>query len=159
MGCGHSAKHVTQPADASPTTIATTTTLSPSAAIVAAWRHYWDVYVAVASQMKLPDSRLAEVATGDELRQLGSGFLAFESEGEVFRGTIELDSKVVSIDGNTAVLRSCYLSHILGYDAKTNQPKGPEDSSRRLVTVTFSMSDGVWKVAAIRHEGDGCVAP
>src|SRR5712692_9006573 len=86
----------------------TTTASSEEAAVVAAWRHYWDIYVAVASEMKLPDPRLADVATGDELTQLGSGFLAFKSAGEVFKGTIDLDPKVTAIDGDTAAVRDCY---------------------------------------------------
>jgi hypothetical protein len=157
-GCSHNSKSGSPRADASVTTSIATTTTTPSEAVVAAWRRYWDVYVAVATEMKLPDPRLAEVATGEELRQLGSGFLAFKSAGEIFKGTIDLDPKVSSIAGASATLRDCYLSHILGYDAATGKPKGAEDTTRRLVTVTLQLDAGVWKVAAIRHDGDGCTS-
>ena len=136
---------------------ATSTTLSPvEQGIVAAYRRYWEVYIAVGSEMKLPDPRLAEVATGDELRQLGGAFLAYKVEGEVFRGTIDLAPKVLAVSGDTATVSDCYASHIIGYDAATGQPKGPGRPGRTLVTVTMVREANTWKVAAIRHEGDGC---
>lgn len=158
-GCGtghHSA------ASASTTTApdATTSTLPVNQAVaLAAWRHYWDIYIAVGEQMQLPDARLAQVATGDELRTLGGAFLADKSEGHVLKGSIELDPKVVSIDGSAATLRDCYLSHILVYNQATNQPTGSGSTNRTLVTVTLMLDNGTWKVSAIRHEGDGCSGP
>ena len=149
----HNAKSTSTTVD-SPTT--STTTVEDT--VVVAWRHYWDIYVAVASEMKLPDARLAEVATGEELRQLGGGFLAFSSKGEIFKGTIDLDPKVVSITGSTATLRDCYLSAILGYDKATGKPEGSAPTQRTLVTVTLQLEGGVWKVAAIKHEGEGCTS-
>src|SRR5207249_1482080 len=54
-GCSQDSKSGSPRADASvTTTIATTSTTSPSDAVVAAWHRYWDVYVAVGSEMKLP---------------------------------------------------------------------------------------------------------
>jgi hypothetical protein len=156
--CGSSHHRADRPTTTAP--IATTSTLpADQAAVAAAWRHYWDIYIAVGGEMHLPDARLAQVATGQELRTLGGAFLASASEGEVFRGTIDLDAKVLSVEGSTATLRDCYLSHILGYDAKSNQPRGPESGQRRLVTVTLVLDGGVWKVSGIRHEGDGCTGP
>ena len=156
VGCGHGAKH-TPSADASPTTLATTTTTSPNDGVIAAWRHYWDVYIAVGEQMQLPDARLAQVATGQELRTLGGAFLAAKSEGEVLRGTIDLEPRVVSVEGGNASLRDCYLSSILGY--RGNQPVGPPDPQRRLVEVSLVLDGGAWKVSAIDHISDGCSAP
>jgi len=158
-GCGHSGTHP-RSADPSPTTIATTTTLSPAnAAIVGAWRHYWDVYIAVGEQMHLPDPRLAQVATGEELRTLGGAFLADESEGHVLKGSIDLNPKVVGLEDASATVSDCYFSHILVYDQATGQATGPGSSNRTLVAATLTLDSGVWKVAAIRHEGDGCSAP
>jgi len=147
---------------ATPTTVTTaptvtSTTLNPvEQTILAAYRRYWDVYIAVGSDMRLPDPRLAEVATGEELRQLGGAFLAYKAEGEVFRGTIDLAPRVVSVSGDTATISDCYASHIIGYDAATGQPKGPGRPGRTLVTVTMVRDANTWKVAAIRHEGDEC---
>ena len=157
-GCGHGAKH-TPSAGASPTTVATTTTTSPNDVVIAAWRHYWDVYIAVGEQMHLPDPRLAQVATGEELRTLGGAFLADESEGHILKGSIDLDPKVVSVQDATAQVSDCYFSHILVYDQASGRPTGPGSSSRTLVSATLALDSGVWKVAAIRHEADDCSAP
>ena len=86
----HNAKSTTTSVDR-PTTSPTTV----DDVVIAAWRHYWDIYVAVGSEMKLPDSRLADVATGEELRHLGGAFLAAKSDGEVFRGTIDLRPRAI----------------------------------------------------------------
>lgn len=109
--------------------------------------------------MQLPDARLAQVATGNELRTLGGRFLADQSQGQVLKGTIDLDPKVAAIAGGTATLRDCYFSRILIYDASTGSPIGSGDTSRTLVTATLSLESGAWKVSAIRHEGDGCAGP
>lgn len=138
------------------TAITTTTASSGQSDVVAAWRRYWDVYVAVGSEMRLPDPRLAEVATGEELRALGSGFLAYKSAGQVIRGTIDLAPKVLEIGGNRATLTDCYASHILRYDQASGRPAGTEPSERSLVTVTMVLEGGSWKVAGIRHEREGC---
>src|SRR5207244_2437378 len=150
-----SAKHA---ASTTTSARATSTTSASDAAVVAAWHHYWDVYVAVGSEMHLPDPRLADIATGEELRQLGSGFLAFSSDGQVLRGTSELDPKVVDVNGEQATLRDCYLSRILRYDKATGQPKGSPPTDRTLVTVTLQSDNGSWKVASIKHESDGCTS-
>lgn len=151
----HTAKSTTTTVTDAP---ATSMTTADEAAVVGAWRHYWDIYVAVGSDMKLPDPRLAQVATGEELRQLGGGFLAFASKGEIFKGTIDLDPKVVSITGSTATLRDCYLSAILGYEKASGKPLGTAPTQRTLVTVTLQLEGGTWKVAAIKHEAEGCTS-
>jgi hypothetical protein len=163
-GCGHSGKPTAQRPDAPRTTAtpatATPTTTSPTnAALIAAWHHYWDVYVAVGSEMNLPDSRLAEVATGTELRQLGGAFLADESRGHVVKGTIDLYPRVISVTDGQAQLADCYFSRILVFKRATNQPVGAGGTNRTHVTATLQLLDGTWKVAAIQHDGDACTAP
>ena len=157
VGCGSSHRR------ADPTTtkaIATTSTVpADQATVIAAWRHYWDIYIAVGSELHLPDLRLAEVATGEEVRTLGGRFLADKSQGHVLKGTIDLDPKVVSVAAETATLRDCYFSRILVYDNATGQPTGSGDTNRTLVTATLVLDGGTWKVSAIHHEGDGCAAP
>lgn len=129
---------------------------SAAADVIAAWNRYWQIYVAVGSEMRLPDARLAEVATGDELHALNTGFLAFRSQGQLIRGSVELAPKVVAVDEARATLSDCYASHVLRYSKATGQPLGREPSERSLVTVSMVLEGGSWKVAGIRHEGDGC---
>jgi hypothetical protein len=157
VGCGNNRKHVAQPVDAPPVTIATTTTLSPEkAAILAAWRHYWDVYLAVGSDIHMPDPRLAAVATGDELKQLGSTFLAAQAGNQELRGSIDLEPTITSDTATQATIQDCYFSHIVVTDRTSGDSVATQRKQRTLVTATFVLDSGAWKVASIRHDGDGC---
>ena len=126
------------------------------AEVVAAWYRYWQVYVAVGGQVSPSYAQLDQVATGRELTTLESGFLAYHAQGQVIRGTIDLAPQITAVDGAQATLTDCYASHILRYSQSTGQPVGAAPSQRSLVTVTMSLEAGTWKVAAIRHEKDGC---
>lgn len=159
-GCSSGTSPVAAPETTVTTSSATSTTLDPAEqAVVDAYRRYWQVYIAVGSEMKLPDPRLAEVATGEGLRTLGGAFLADKADGHVLRGTIDLAPSVIELAGDRAVVRDCYASHILVVDAATGRPLGPERPNRVLVTVTMLREGGTWKVVGIRHEGDGCAVP
>ena len=158
-GCSSSSSPETT---ATPTTTppATTTTVNTvEQAVLDAYRRYWDVYIAVGSEMKLPDPRLAEVATGEALRTLGGAFLADKADGHALRGTIDLAPKVIERTSGNALVRDCYASRIVVVDAVSGQPLGPPRPDRVLVTVTLVPEATTWKVAAIRHEGDGCAPP
>lgn len=150
-----------QPRPAASSTSSIYPTASPegqAATVVAAWRRYWDVYLAASDPMNPTDSRLPEVATGDALTTVTSAFLASKSDGEVFRGTIELNPATPRVTGDSATLRDCYLSHILAYDAGTGALRDQSSGVRRLVSVSLTKEAGTWKVERIRHEGDGCTA-
>ena len=137
--------------------VATSSTLPPSATeVAAAWRRFWDVYVAASNPMNPADPRLKEVATGDELKTLTSAFLASKTAGEVYKGNIDLAPTDVNVAGDTATLRDCYLSHILAYDAATGTLRDQASNVRRLVRANLVKEGGVWKVSSINHEGDGC---
>lgn len=155
-GCSSSASTTPKPTASTPFTATSTTLDQGEQAVVDAYRRYWQIYIAVGSEMKLPDPRLAEVATGEGLRTLGSAFLADKAGGHVLRGTIDLAPKVVELAPDKALVRDCYASHILVVDAATGRPLGPERPERVLVTVTLVPESGTWKVLGIRHEGDGC---
>ena len=150
-----------EPADpnASTTTDSVTSSTAPSAQseVAAAWRRFWDVYLAASNPMNPQDPRLREVATGEELKTLTSAFLASKSSGEVYKGSIELRPAVPEVSGDTATLSDCYLSSILAYDAQSGVLRDRHENVRRLVTASLVKEGGVWKVARIRHERDGCV--
>ena len=134
----------------------TATSTAAGADVIAAWRNYWQVYVEIGSQANPSYAQLDQVATGQELTTLESGFLAYHAQGEVIRGSIDLAPKVVAVSDANATLTDCYASHILGYSQSTGQPVGTAPSQRTLVTVTLAREGETWKVAAIRHDGDGC---
>lgn len=99
---------------------------------------------------------LAEVATGDQLRQLRSAFLARLSAGEVIRGAVDTAPEVIEVNGGSATVRDCYLDRTGIYDAESGQRKDTESGRRHLVTVQFVQEGSQWKVASIKREGDGC---
>jgi hypothetical protein len=99
---------------------------------------------------------LAEVATGEELRQLRSAFLARLSAGEVIRGDLELAPTLMAVDGTNATVTDCYLDHTGVYDAVSGERKDRESGVRHLITVRLALEGSKWKVAGITREGEGC---
>ena len=78
--------------------------------VLAAWRRYWDAYVAVGGELNLPDPRIAEVSTGEALRALNSGFIALKAGGEVIKGSVELSPTLVGMTEKSATLTDCYTN-------------------------------------------------
>ncbi|MEW6473131.1 MAG: hypothetical protein AB1679_12745 [Actinomycetota bacterium] len=139
-------------------TTTTTTTRDPQAAAVAAYRAFWQAFLAAADPMNPEDPRLAEHATGEELAAVRKSFLAAKAAGNVIRGNLDLAPRVVSADATTVVLRDCYGDTTGLYNAATGERQDKDDPRRLLVTATVTLVDGVWKVASIKYEGDGCTA-
>lgn len=55
-------------------------------------------------------------------------------------------------------MSDCHDDNLLLVDARTRAVKETDDPVRKLVTVTLVRDSGVWKVAAIKLEGEGCTA-
>jgi hypothetical protein len=138
-------------------TFPTTTAPAAAAAVLAAYREFWDAYLAAADPMDPMHPRLAEVATGEELRQLRSAFLARRSAGEVIRGSLDLAPQLASLERASATVRDCYLDRTGVYDVSSGQRKDTESGIRHLVTVRLVLEGERWKVASITKEADGCV--
>lgn len=136
----------------------TTTTLEPQAAAVAAYRAFWQDFLAVGAVMNPEDPRLADHATGEQLAAVRKSFLAGKAAGNVIRGTLDLAPKVVNADATTVALSDCYGDQTGLYNAATGAREDKETQVRLLVTATVTLVDGVWKVASVKHEGDGCTA-
>jgi hypothetical protein len=135
-----------------------TTALDPTrAAIITAYRAFWADLVAASNPPNPSDPHLSDHATGTELAHVKSSLLAEQAAGEVVKGTIDLAPVVTSLSDAKATISDCYLSHIIGYDAKTGAAKGPGPSQRTLVNVTLTL-DGSWKVAELDHVREGCIA-
>lgn len=138
------------------TSVATTTTTAAEEEVLRAYESFWDGYLQAADPMNPEHPVLADVATGDQLRQLRNAFLARLSAGELIRGEVETAPEVVSVGGDAATVRDCYLDRTGIYDAATGQRKDTESGVRHLVTVSLVQETHQWKVARITREGDGC---
>jgi hypothetical protein len=147
-----------QPGETTTTSAAPTTTLDPQAAAVAGYRAFWQAFLAAADPMNPEDPRLAEHATGEQLAAVRKSFLAAKAAGNVIRGSLDLAPKVVSADATTVVVRDCYGDGTGLYSAATGVRQDKETTQRVQVTATVTLVEGVWKVSAVKHEGDGCTA-
>ena len=135
---------------------ATTTTIGEQEEALRAYEAFWDGYLEAADPMNPEHPVLAEVATGEQLRQLRSAFLARLSAGEVIRGELDTAPEVVEVSGDAATVRDCYLDRTGVFDAQTSTRKDTETGVRHLVTVRLVQEAETWKVAAITREGAEC---
>lgn len=151
-------------AETSPTTTTrapTTTTSEASAteqAVLRDYRGYWDAYLAASNPMNPENPVLAEHATGPALSTVQKAFLAFKDAGKVIRGTLDLAPRVVSIDGDTAVVRDCYGDGTGVYDAATGAREDTPSGKRHLATAMLHIESGTWKMFRLADEGLGCTA-
>jgi hypothetical protein len=140
-------------------TSSTSSTLAPSEQEVAdAYRAFWDAYLASADPMDPLSTRLSDHATGTELETVRAAFVARRSGGEVIRGNFDLAPRVVSVVGDTATVRDCYLDNTGIYDAATGTRKDTPSGVRHLITASLKREGGMWKVSDLHKEGDGCTA-
>src|SRR4051812_28039884 len=79
--------------------------------VLAAYRAFWDAYLKAADPMDPASADLAAHATGSELETVRTAFIARQSGNEAIRGTLDLAPRVVSVVGDTAGVRDCYLDN------------------------------------------------
>ena len=143
-----------------PSEAAITTTTAGAAeenqAVLAAYRAFWDAYIAASNPMNPEHPALAERAAGEELDTVRRTLLARKSAGEVFQGTMNLSPTIITVTGDRATVRDCHDDNLVVVDAATGAVKEPDDPVRKLVTVTLTRVEGVWKVTGIKLESEGC---
>jgi hypothetical protein len=153
-GDAQSAIGTTTTGQAPATAAATTTTRSSEAdtraAVLAAYRAFWDDIVAVGKTADWQSPRLAEHATGSALRQLRAQFRAVKARGWIAKGTVKVPASAeVSISGTRATIRACVDTTRYGrYDLKAGRwidPPGGRPNQHRDVLVLNGQ--GTWEVA------------
>ena len=140
---------------ATPTT--STTMPPPGSDAVAAYRAFWDDFLAAGNPAEPESPRLAAHTTGDQLAAVRNHFLAIKAAGQVIRGGMNLAPRVVSVEATTVVVSDCYDDQT-GLYSPDGVRQDKEDPRRHLITATVTLVSGVWKVASVKHEGDGCTA-
>ena len=127
--------------------------------VLADYRAFWlDGYLAAADPMDPSNPALAAHATGKQLETVQKAFLARQANGEVIRGTLDLAPRVVSVVGNAATVRDCYLDNTGVFDATTGERHDTPTGVRHLITATLQLEGATWKVSDLKQEGDGCTA-
>jgi hypothetical protein len=162
-GCGGSdasegkgAPSPTEPTGGGDRVATSTTGPTEEAAVVAAYKSFWDAYLEAADPMDPVHPVLAEHVVNPQLERLQRSFLARRSSGEVIRGTLDLAPEVVSVEGGTARVADCYADSTGVYDAKTGDRKDTPSGVRHRITAEMVLDGAVWKVSDITREGDGC---
>jgi hypothetical protein len=145
------------------TTASSTTTTSTTAGddqeVLDAYVAFWkDGYLAAADPMDPESPALAAHTTGTQLETLQRAFIARLANGEVIRGTLDLEPRVVSVVDGTATVRDCYLDNTGVYNEATGERVDEASGVRHLITATLVVEDDTWKVSDLEQEGDGCTA-
>lgn len=140
----------------------TTSRPDPNADVLVAVRAFWDLFIAVGGAAGPFDpvaveARLAERTTGQELATLFQFFQGNAAAGYIVQGTVDLAPKVVSNDGATAKVRDCYDDRTGVYRLADGARIDADNPARHQVLMTLVFESGVWKVASVTDEGDGCV--
>lgn len=153
-----------QAAAVSSTGPSTTVTTAPQVPddqqqVLAAYRAFWDAYIAASNPMNPEHPALADHAADGELDTVRRTLLARRSAGEVFKGTMDLAPKVTAIEGDRATVTDCHDDNLVVVDAASGAIKEPDDPVRKLVTVTLVRGGPAgWKVTAIKLGSEGCSA-
>jgi hypothetical protein len=158
-GCGRDGDGDGEAAAASTTTAAAPTTTAPAttttrdrqatdAAVLAAYRAYWDDVVAVGKTANWQSARLAEHATGQALETLRAHFRTMKRVGLIDLGTVKLRPKVATLRGRTAIVQDCIdVSRFLLHDATTRQPREQPDPKPDRGVATLTLTSDGWKVS------------
>jgi hypothetical protein len=150
------AEEAAAPATTTPAT--TTTTAAPTtttavsdereAAVLAAYRAFWDDMVAVGATANWRSPRLDDHATGNALAAAQATYRSLHQRGLVARGTVKVRAKVLSIKGSTATVYDCNsTAGFLAYDATTGELRDKPSGRSNGKTVTLVRRNGAWKVA------------
>ena len=151
---------------AQPTTTApaTTRTTTPSqadakAAVLAAYRAFWNDMIAVGATADWRSPRLDDHATGRALAEARSTFRSLHARGLVARGTVKVRAKVLSVKSRTATVYDCNsTSNFLAYDAKSGELRDKSSGRSNGKTVGLVLRNGTWKVADTATEVGKCTS-
>ncbi len=149
----------TPPTTSTTATEPTSTTFGEDQEVLDAYVAFWnDGYLVAADPMDPTHPALAAHATGEQLETLERAFLARQANGEVIRGTLDLRPRVVSVVGDTATVRDCYMDDTGVYDATTGERRDTATGVRHLISATLVVDGDAWKVSHLEQESDGCTA-
>jgi hypothetical protein len=151
-GANEAASPATTTPATSTTAAPTTTTAAPAdareAAVLAAYRAFWDDVIAVGATANWRSPRLDDHATGPALAESQATFRSLHQRGLVARGTVKVRAKVLAIKGDKATVYDCNsTSNFLAYDAKTGELRDRSSGRSNGKTVTLVRRNGTWKVA------------
>jgi hypothetical protein len=132
--------------------------------ILAAWSTFRDALDEVNSEKPDPnDPRLARYATGEMLEDVRAAAEQNRAQGIVTRlpenSISQVWPEVISVEGDTAQLRSCEVDDGLVVKAETGDTVNPPGAVTLLVEATLIRDDQGWKVSesVLVEEWEGLV--
>jgi hypothetical protein len=81
-----------------------------------------------------------------------------EAGGTSWVATLETNPTVVSVNGDSAIVRDCVLDHIQAVDAATEEPIGEEQESLTHVDSHLERIDGTWKIVQEEELSEPCTS-
>jgi hypothetical protein len=146
------------------TTTSTTTVAQRDAAILARWTEAYRASIAASKDPTSPGliAVLSDYFSDSSLSQLLATYGAYARDGLTSVGDIDLGKPtVVSVDGATAIVRSCAVNRLALVYVATGKPlPGPVGSTSPVpngVKSTLKLApDGFWKISAATWKDGSC---
>jgi hypothetical protein len=126
------------------------------AQVITAYDTFWRTVEHAALTANWRDPALTRVAVDPELRAISQKLYAWNRDGRVARGHIDLRPTVVSIDGRAAVLNDCQDSSGWVVQSRDGRYKERTKPHRDFAKVSLVLRGVVWKVASVHFEQRAC---
>lgn len=126
-----------------------TTTNPQESAVLAAYRAEQAAFEAALQHADPTFPTLAQTMTGNQLTSVRRALVADQTNGIVGRGTVRLNPKVVSIQGNQATVYDCLFSSIELVYSATGKPVPPVTQPEHdgVKATLVQVSTRSWKVS------------
>ena len=132
-------------------TVSTSTSSSRSggaAAVLAAYRAGWSAYQGALADANAADPALAATMVDPLLQRVKANLYAYQRQGIVGRGPVDLYPKVVTVSSSTATVVDCTFSSSELVYKSTGQPVPPVTPPEHDgVRATLVLTAGTWKVS------------
>jgi hypothetical protein len=124
------------------------------AAVLAAYRAYWDDVIAAGKTADWQSPQLDDHSTGQALQTVRDYYRGLRADGLVARGTVSLHARVLSLRAATATIQDCNdTSKFLRYDAKTGALRDTSDPVPDDIRITLELIQGAWMVTQTAERG------
>jgi hypothetical protein len=124
------------------------------AAVLAAYRAYWDDVIAAGKTADWQSPQLANHATGQALQTVRDHYRQLRAEGLIDRGTVTLHPRVTALRDETATIQDCTdTSRFLKYDAKTGALRDTSVPELDNIEITLQRIKGAWTVTQTAGRG------
>jgi hypothetical protein len=155
-GCDTADRSIPTPSSTNPAASRAPASTQPAsqAAVLAAYRAYWNDVIAAGKTADWRSPRLADHATGQALQTVRDHYRQLRAEGLVDRGTVTLHPRVTALQDDIATIQDCTdTSKFLKYDAKTGALRDTAIPELDSIVITLKRIKGAWIVTQTAGRG------